>query len=53
MSYLLGNLVQINKFDLGFSNLCVHASYGESEVTEALEVDYYNVGALASKSHFR
>lgn len=39
-----------HKFDLGFSNLCLHASYGESEITEALEVDYYNVGALASKS---
>ena len=38
-----------HKFDLEVVGLCLHALYGESELTEALESDYFTAGANLSK----
>lgn len=38
-----------HKFDLGVAGLCLHALYGESELTETLESDYFTAGANLSR----
>lgn len=39
-----------HKFDLEVAGICLHALYGESELTEALESDYFTAGANLSKA---
>lgn len=39
-----------HQFDLDVAELCVHALYGNTDVTEATDADYWIAGAKASKS---
>ena len=38
-----------HKFDLELANLCLHASAGQTDLTEAIDSDYYAFGANVSR----
>lgn len=39
-----------HKFETELADLCVHGSFGNTDLTEAIDSDYYVVGAKASRS---